>query len=407
MKILIRGAGFVNKGAEALMLTARDELQARIPNAEFLAELPSAEFDLARQNGLVPVGELGWGRGLSRVLIRGKLQKCIGLAPALFGPAVEKLYQADFSRQDIHVDATIDVSGYAYFGGASQTMMNVISYMRRHPGPCFFLPQAWGPLTTKQSRFFLRRMLEKAAAVYSRDATSSGCLKQCGFSGFLEAPDIALAFKRKSSGKEIPAYLQGVVGTGRPVIGIAPNMRVYERISGTGLENRYIVFLMELCRFCMDKLGATVILISNEIHPDPKVSDDQDLCELLCKQINCPQCIYQRQYYSAEMIRNITGRLDFLIGSRFHTLVFALSQGVPVMALGWAHKYGELLKGFGLENYSIGHEKEYDLNSATAKVTEVWDSRQALKASVSRHLDSHLRSIDDVFDRAASVINGK
>jgi len=62
--ILIRGGGFSNKGAEAMMLTVQRQLGRRIGGLQCLATIPLKQSDLAYQKGILPVGREG--RGLSK-----------------------------------------------------------------------------------------------------------------------------------------------------------------------------------------------------------------------------------------------------------------------------------------------------------------------------------------------------
>jgi colanic acid/amylovoran biosynthesis protein len=62
-------------------------------------------------------------------------------------------------------------------------------------------------------------------------------------------------------------------------------------------------------------------------------------------------------YYSAEEIKVVIKATDVVIASRFHSLVFALSLGIPCIAISWAHKYRELFKLFGMEDFVVEDTK--------------------------------------------------
>jgi Polysaccharide pyruvyl transferase len=52
-------------------------------------------------------------------------------------------------------------------------------------------------------------------------------------------------------------------------------------------------------------------------------------------------------------MRRCIGGARAVIASRFHGLKNALAQNVPVLSLGWSHKYTELMKVYGLSDYSV------------------------------------------------------
>lgn len=395
--VLIRGGGFINKGAEALLLTARDQLRRRMSDLSFRVEIPDSQVEFVRAHGMEPVRRSAPFRGISKLLLKRKVQRvlCRLGDPEPIFDALTRL------RPDPALpapDAVLDVSGYSYHDGGVERLVAQALSLKRCPVPYVFLPQAWGPFRTEPSRVWVRCMLKRAARVYSRDGESSRHLRQCGFERFEEAPDIALAFEGKG---EVPEYVRRLEARGRPLVGIAPNMRVYERMKGQGLENEYLSALIRLCRRLVDERKASVALIANEVHPPGMAKDDQDLCEWIRDALRDERCDFERRARSAAEIRAAVGRLDLLVGSRFHTLVFGLSQQVPVLAMGWSHKYRELLASFGMADGVQEHDRGFDLDELAGRAFRLLDEPQTCRERIGHHLKNHQRAISGVFDALA------
>ena len=107
---------------------------------------------------------------------------------------------------------------------------------------------------------------------------------------------------------------------------------------------------------------------------------------------------------TAEDIKSLIGNLDLLVGSRFHTIVFALSQSIPSMALSWSHKYRELLQDFELNEFVFEHDQlKSDLIIDT--LARAWKKREKNKNTIKKELPCILRKVDTMFNQVANLIN--
>ena len=114
-------------------------------------------------------------------------------------------------------------------------------------------------------------------------------------------------------------------------------------------------------------------------------------------------CYAVRDYCSAEQVRSAVSCLDLLIGSRFHTLVFALSAGVPLVALGWAHKYQGLLEQFGLGDWFCNYS-DFSVDSVLELVSAAWENRTGSAESIRSNLSEVHSQLDAVFDEVARTV---
>jgi colanic acid/amylovoran biosynthesis protein len=88
--------------------------------------------------------------------------------------------------------------------------------------------------------------------------------------------------------------------------------------------------------------------------------NDLKLAKSINKELSCPVNIVQTS--DALEVKGIIGTAKLVVSSRFHGLVSALSQGVPVIATGWSHKYKMLLNDYKCGDYLLSPNDDRAIN---------------------------------------------
>jgi polysaccharide pyruvyl transferase WcaK-like protein len=77
--------------------------------------------------------------------------------------------------------------------------------------------------------------------------------------------------------------------------------------------------------------------------------------------------------YDSKELRVIVGLADYYMASRFHSMISALCEAVPVAVFGWGyHKYWEVLQEFDLGDYCWG--------ASELSLDQLWSAFQRLVA---------------------------
>lgn len=411
MNILFRGGGFSNKGDEAMMLTVQKELAKRLPSASFLLRTSQRALGEAHSCGLFTSTSSG-----------GLLKRAIRFAGAcVTNRDVRRASRLDWITAEAiadvgHIDCVVDFSGFNYSDEwgivCARRGLAWADYCNAHDRPYVCLPQAWGPFRTPCVADATRRLCKHSSLVYARDKVSLSFLRELlgpDGDGIRIAPDIAFLFSSESPrvGREALKSL-GIDVENSPLVGLAPNMRVYERCRGVGADNEYIQLMTKVAEHCIRTWGASVILLPH-MFSMRKVEhkDDRFLCGLIKVAVSdSDRCFMIRKHISAAFAKSIDGQVDLMIGSRFHSCVFALSSGVPTVALGWAHKYPELMALVGLGGNALIHT-EFTEKRVMELLDRAWESRTELKAVIRERLPEIRKQVNKVFDDAAEILGAK
>ena len=81
--------------------------------------------------------------------------------------------------------------------------------------------------------------------------------------------------------------------------------------------------------------------------------------------------------HSCIEFNELVQKFRFVAASRFHSIVHALKNGVPCVALGWATKYMDLMKLFGQERFVFDLRRPLELSrveQAVQAMSQTWQT---------------------------------
>lgn len=317
MLLEIRGCSRRNKGAELMLIAIQQHFKALNPSIRFAVDQWFGGYEDRAFYGLwVRPALKRKGRGsISLQLMPSSLKRNLGIV------------------ESVEIDATLDAAGFAYgdIHGPEPTealATAIESFKHGKPArPFILLPQAFGPFTSHRIRGAMRRVADGADLIYARDRQSLDALTQlCGERTTIRmAPDFTAALTGDRAGARDGKVL------------VIPNARMLDKTDASVAQG-YVPFLVELINH----------LRSRGLQPEILLHDREEDAGM-ARQINA-QLAEPLAVVSAEdplRLKGLIAGSRLVIGSRFHALVGALSQGVPAVGIGWSHKYQELFAEHG------------------------------------------------------------
>jgi len=315
------------------------------------------------------------------------------------------------------LNGVIDVSGFAIGDTwgieGSRYYQYHNSIFESFGKPVVFLPQAWGPFTNQSIRQLSAAAINLSDCAYARDKRSYQYISELegvNRQKIRLAPDIAYQFKGASIATAMRVLKEnGLISTEKNMVGIMPNMQVYVRTEGKGPENKYVKLLIDLAKYFLNKQNFSIVLIPHQVQPveNPEMPDDRFLCDLIKVSLdNVPDVVTLRDYYSAEKLKAIIGKMDLIIGSRYHGIIAALSQMIPTLVLGWSHKYFELLCDVGIEQY-IADYKNLNKDDLLALSENAWLNRKKLRHTLEQKVPEQVYKSAMALDHTASIFTNR
>lgn len=235
---------------------------------------------------------------------------------------------------------------------------------RRLGIPYGFYAQSFGPFKGF-TRFIMKWLFSGAAFIYARESISLQNVLSLGIrkeSHFLKVvPDLSFSFGQKDEG-EAAKILQNYSLTSKQFIGITVRRSSF---AGGSIHDttyhRYVSKMAEIIDLWINKKGSAIAIFSQTINPRWYVENDFKSAMGVYKLVsNKARCVLIKEDLPPQVLRALYGHARVFLGARLHSVIFALMEGVPVVALEdyyFGPKTLGIMKDLGLNEYVFLIEK--------------------------------------------------
>lgn len=348
----IKGIAFPNKGAEMLLVACLEQLKkhgfktALEPYSPYEYKLPYPVFTKTRIHR--------FGVNI--------------LAPLSCLPVYART-RLGFVRPS-EISLTLDASGFAYGTPWPDRIAKERLLGEKTNSPLILLPQSFGEFTTNAQQNLVKKIMSRARYAFAREQEGAYNIEMATGIKPKVVPDITFAVSTPRSPIE------------RDII-IAPNFQVRKR-EGFQYVKNLIVTIEALLGS-----GRRVTILNHEGIKDAQI------CETICSAIRETGGVVEYINPATGIeAKSVIGSCKFVIASRYHALIAALSQGVPCIPLGWSYKYDAAMRLF-------------DINYSDVSIVDAINSEKYINHFKSQKYETRLHEIkDELIDMWGIIFKG-
>lgn len=359
-----------NRGDEAAHKALLRSLLCALPNVKILVLFVGVNQDSVNQfnvrDSRVSYANIHSLRGFQRITLLGIKYKCLFLSK--IHPTVNKI--VGFYKQS---NIVLCAPGGICMGGfqnwwhvallcLAKASKRPIAYYGRSIGPF--------PILTPQNRAFKKLSLELLryfSFLSLRDKKSMDLADSLDVkyeptvdSAFLETPKV-----------DIPKSVVNIMGA-KPYIVFVPNLLIWH----FAYKNK--VSLDDVLKFYKQILDCiavkypvhNIVMLPQTFNYGSYNGDDINFFRDLKQYSQCGKLIIIPDIYSSDIQQTIISKADCMIGARYHSVVFAINQAIPFVALCYEHKISGLLESLNKTDSMVDITSTFDSEENLQKTIE-------------------------------------
>ncbi|PQO32843.1 polysaccharide pyruvyl transferase family protein [Bremerella cremea] len=333
-----------------------------------------------------------------------------------FQPTIKKIRKMRALLDVSGGDSFSDIYGQFRFDSIVGDKMLAISQGR----PLILLPQTYGPFLTEKNRETASRVVREAKAVWARDERSLSIVRDLLGDHFdperhKSTVDMAFGLPVVQPEESIAKGIQDFASAADVLVGLNVSGLLYQSPTG-GVEDfkflsSYREVIESLFRELLAQPGVRILLVGhvgpNQFSEESagSESDTSAMRSLLeTVKVDDPDRAYLVPHYlNALQLKWAIGQCDWFCGTRMHSCIAGLSQGVPTGAIAYSDKTIGVF-----ETASVGESvidpRVDDAETVVRKLIESFHQRDTTRETLRQWLPVVKGRLKDFFETLKTQI---
>lgn len=231
--------------------------------------------------------------------------------------------------------------------------------------PIYVMPNSFGPFEGPLVKRVAKRALSYCTVVTSRESLSTIMVKeQLGFS-IDTYPDLAFNLPMSQLSRD-DVFSKYNLPQDRKLVAVT--MRPYRFPLSEDSDTAYITFKSEMAKFLrwLYAEGFMPVVIEHTLAVNAHENDAACIKDVLSQVDDAEYRYISNKDYDCHDLKKIYSFCDYIIGTRFHSVIFSLGSGVPGIAICYVGNKGQgIMKDIGLGDYAISI---YDVTAEALKI---------------------------------------
>ena len=269
----------------------------------------------------------------------------------------------------------------------------------------FVMPNSFGPINNRLAKRLCSRVLSKCKIVYARETISFKYLTDVlRIKNAKVMPDLGFALQKEQTDETVRIKNEILHRSGKKkLFGITVRPYRFDEISkNTGLYKRYVDSVVEFVKKRQSE-GYFPVFFEHVYSDSYNEKDLIAIKDVSSKLSNGSFYIVSNKELNCKEMAELYTINSFLVGTRFHSVIFSFNYRVPCLAITYGgHKGTGILKDIGIENCGVPMH-EVSFSSLESSYKYLMENYELVISKINAYVDKSRMEIDEIVKECRAI----